>query len=109
MADSASTRTMRFEGAEVPVGAVSASESYDVSVECGGAYTVTVTGAATGLSSPAGTLPASCASQSSPLVFDGDGVRRDTVSIGGTAGYGTYSGYVQYSVSSTWKGARGTA
>ena len=94
-------KAVKYEG--MPTGDVDKNESYDIIVDSSNLYTVTVKGTASDLTSDSNTLSAAISSHASPLVFNGDGTKKDSLHISGTAKQGKYKGYIQYMISSVWK------
>lgn len=87
----------------MPIGAVNVSASYNIIVDSGNSYTVTVKGTPSGLTAKSGSLNASTISQSAPLVFDKNGTKQDSVHITGTTHTADkWKGAIQYSVSVKW-------
>lgn len=90
--------------AEMPVGVVSTDDSYDISVNGGNMYDVSITSTTNGLTDGTATLDAIVNSVGNPLSFTGDGTKKDRVQIKGTARYaGKYKGSINYSVKVTAK------
>ena len=88
----------------MPTGAVNVSASYDIIVDSGNSYTVTVKGTPSSLTAKSGSLNASTISQSAPLVFDKNGTKQDSVHITGTTHTADkWTGAIQYTVSAKWK------